>query len=581
MSVVASVVPDVSGIDKVFDYLIPSELEDVATLGARVRIVLNGRKVGGWIVDIQPYNPLSGVALERLSSISRVSGHGVEPDMVAITRWIATMWYGSWRAVLSSASAPLVTRRVVHERYGQQHNLADDEVTRSTISLLKSGGGLLIVPPCASALAVVATMAASGPVLAVCPTQRMASLGAAALRRRGLTTAVLPDEWDQARAGVDVVIGARSSVLGPCRDIASIIVIDEHDESLKQERNPSWDAPTVAIERGRVMNVPVIVTSSIPSPYAVVTHADHTLEVVVDRGWPKVTIVELNDVPVSGSLLSSELLESVGVQGRTTVCMLNTKGIARLLACQSCRALQMCPTCNAALTQTDSGDLHCGRCETSLGGVCVSCGRTKFAVLRGGVGQLRNQLTKSSANPVIEITADSTDEWERGNVFVGTEAVLHRIGSADCVVFCDIDRDLFAPRLSGSRETLALIARAARSVGADGTIVIQTRQPSHPMLQACLSARTDHGHALRQWSVAEISQRRDLSLPPFSYVVIITVSNGEPLCDLSDIDGIHVASHEDGYLVRADTRENLEVMLERVKTIFGKNVKIHIDPRRF
>ena len=570
-----------SGIDKVFDYLIPPNMGATAVVGSRVRIVLNGRKVGGWIVGVQPHHSTHGVALDRLSSITRVSGHGIEPELVFLCQWIATEWCGSWRAVLSSASAPLVTRRAIHSRHGQQQSPIEDEVSHATNSLFDSGGGLLIVPPCASALQVVATLAVRGPVLAVCPTLRMASLGAASLRRRGLTTAVLPEEWDQARAGVDVVIGARSAVLGPCNSMKSIVVIDEHDESLKQERNPSWDAPVVAIERGRRAGIPVILTSSVPSPYSLLTQAVNAREVKIARGWPKISLVNLNNVPVSGSLLSTELLESVGTQGKTTVCMLNTKGVARLLACQSCRELQMCQTCNSALTLTDSDVLFCNRCDVSLGSVCLSCGRTKFAVLRGGVGQLKNQLSKTSANPIIEITADSADDWERGNIFVGTEAVLHRIGSADCVVFCDIDRDLFVPRLSGSRETLALIARAARTVGANGSIVIQTRQPHHPMLQACALAQSDFGIALRNWSVMDLQQRHDLSLPPFSFVAIVEIKNDEPMCDLSDLVGVNVATHNDGYLMRATTKETFLKLLDRLKNEFGKNIKIHVDPRRF
>jgi primosomal protein N' (replication factor Y) len=302
-------VPDVTGIDKIFDYLVPSQLVAKTTLGCRVRINLNGRRVGGCVVSLVPFDEYADFDTDKLSVIVSVSGAGVEPELINLTQWIAAHWWGSWRAVLSSATAPRARTRAVNARYGPSPTPPTDEVAGVTRELAVTGGGLLVIPPLASALNVVATLAVNGPVLAVCPTQRMASVGAASLRRRGFTTAVVPQEWEAARAGVDVVIGARSAVLAPCAGMSSIVVIDEHDELLQEERAPTWDAPTVAIERARRAGVVCIVTSAVPSLRARLRHADAIAEVTVDRGWPQIRIVDLANVPVSGSLLSSEMLE--------------------------------------------------------------------------------------------------------------------------------------------------------------------------------------------------------------------------------------------------------------------------------
>jgi primosomal protein N' (replication factor Y) len=324
----------------------------------------------------------------------------------------------------------------------------------------------------------------------------MASMGAAFLRRKGLSTALVPDEWDNARGGVDVVIGTRSAVFAPCPGLVAVVVIDEHDELLKEERSPAWDATAVASERARLAGIPLICTSAVPSAQSQFALKDHIVKVKAENGWPRIIVVNLSDVPVAQSLLSSELLQAVGTSGETTVCVLNTKGKARLIVCKSCRHVQACPSCTSLLTYDDDNNLWCVRCEVMHGGVCLACGRAAFTVPRGGVSQLVSQIQASTRNPVIEISSDSPDDWSKGTVFIGTEAVLHRIPTADTVVFADIDRDLGAPRMTGAHEVLSMIAKAARMVGAKGSLVIQTRQVDNPLIVAL--SQTDVSTALQR-----------------------------------------------------------------------------------
>jgi hypothetical protein len=90
-----------------------------------------------------------------------------------------------------------------------------------------------------------------GPTLVIVPTVIRARLFAASLKRHGFTVAVLPDEWPSAAGGVDVVIGSRTAVFARVPDLRSIVVIDEHDDSLREERTPTWHARDIAIERAQ------------------------------------------------------------------------------------------------------------------------------------------------------------------------------------------------------------------------------------------------------------------------------------------------------------------------------------------
>ncbi len=574
-------VPEVSGIDKVFDYLVPESLVPRVGRGTRVRIDLNGRRVGGWVVDIGSADVRTDVQVDinRLVPIVSVSGDGVEPGVVSLTQWMSQHWFGSWRATLSSASAPRMRGRDVNPRHGQNPTFPDDEVSTATRELVSRGGGVLMVPPLASALHVVAELARDGSVLVVCPTQRMAAMGAAALRRRGFTTALVPDDWDAAKSGVDIVIGARSAVLAPCAGLSSIVVIDEHDELHHEERAPTWNAPEVARERARRANVPCVLTSPVPSAAAMRTETDVGRVSLGESQWPAISVVNLDDVPVSGSLLSTELLESATTPGMTTVCVLNTKGKARLIACKSCRAVQACGECSSLLTQSDDGVLFCVRCQTKAGSVCVSCGRTSFVVARGGVSQLVTQVVQSTRNPVVEVTAESDDMWTKGSVFIGTEAVLYRIPAADVVVFADIDRDLGAPRITASREVLSLVARAARIVGAKGRVVIHTRQPQHSLLQAL--AATDPSTALLGWMQKDIAQRQAFLLPPFSSMVRVSVVAPKSLEDIPSMAGVDIAREDDALIMKSIDGDAMTAAIQMLRVHYGTALRVHAGPKRY
>lgn len=569
----ATVVPDVTGIDKEFDYLVPETI-DVA-VGDKVRVVLHGRRVGAWVVSLSD-RPLSGLDSSRISPIAARSGPSVAPDVVALSSWIADRWFGPRRAVLSSASAPRLRPASVHSRRGRISSVEEDSVSTAVVALAGRGGGCLRVPPAVSVLPGVMSLASRGPVLVVCPTMRMASLGAAWLRRRGAEVAVLPDDWDLARAGVDVVIGARSAVLAPCAGVSAIVVIDAHDESLQEERSPSWDAHTVAIERGRRLGVPVVATSPIP-PAAIADSAE--LDVLsMARPWGRISVEDLADVPVAGSLLGSGLLSSVRDPKAGVLCILNTKGAARLVACRTCTKIQRCPSCDAALS-VDADILECRRCGTAHGSVCVSCGATTFKVLRTGISGLSTEIARSTGVVPVEVSAESSVDVVTGTVFVGTEGLLNRVGHADTVVFCDIDRDLGAPRVTAPREVLALVAKAARIVGGAGTVIIQTRDPGHPVLRAL--ARDDVDRGIAELLESDLSARRELGLPPHARVVNLS---GPERFDPSWFDGVEPLDHQmsgDVLTLRSPSDAVLREAIEAVVKGSGAKVRVYADPSRF
>jgi primosomal protein N' (replication factor Y) (superfamily II helicase) len=560
--IVAHVVVDVTGLDKEFDYLVPEPLRARVAVGSLVRVELHGRRVGGWVVAVGPAD--GSVPLAKLKPLARWSGFGPSADIIDLARWASRRWgAGRLRPFMVAASPqtmvgvlPAPSIRVV----------SGDEPLPALVRL----------PPSTDPLPLIDEALRLGSVLAIHPSVDEARRLAARLRQAGRSVALHPDQWAQAAAGVDVVIGGRSAVWSRCAGMGSIVVLDEHDEGLQEERSPTWHAREVAIERARRAGVPCVLVS--PCPSAAALHwaggAMRRPSVTEERdGWPILELVDrTREEPWRRSLLTSPLIQHLRGSGRI-ICVHNTKGRARLLACRTCKALQRCERCQAAVNQDDSGLLVCGRCATVRPVVCQACGSGALSLIRPGVSRLREEIEAAANRPVGVVTGDS-DSLPECDVLIGTEAVLHRAGSADVVAFLDLDAELLAPRYRAGEQAMALLARAARLVGGrsgGGRLLVQTFLPRHEVLQAVLHA--DPGRAAK----VELSRRELLGLPPFAALASIS---GSGAGDYAAATGLEASSTGDAVLLRAPTWEVLGAALAATPRPKGSRLRIAVDPPR-
>jgi primosomal protein N' (replication factor Y) len=364
----------------------------------------------------------------------------------------------------------------------------------------------------------------------------------------------MPDDWDRGVDGVDVVIGARSAVWAPLSRLSAIVVVDEHDESLKEERVPTWHARDVAMRRARYENVPCYLCSPVVSAeaqgFVSRGEAQYASSDSPD-GWPVITIADLRDVPVSGSLATSQMLQLVRRQGESVLCILNTKGKARLLACAACRTIARCPRCHAALSS--------------------------------GIGRLREEIEKASGREVVEVdvATDVLDLALHDGVYVGTEALLHRVSGAQHVVFLDFDAEILAPRATATREAVALLIRASRIIGRSGSIVIQTRHIDHDLVVA-LSQVHHNPAVLDDWHNSDDAMRRLLSLPPYTVLARVRLDNTVAITDVCDESHMTWAREsDDTFIVRGRDVALFRESLSRARQEFGQHVRIDIDPVRY
>ena len=430
------------------------------------------------------------------------------------------------------------------------------------------------LPPAADLLPVVLAAAARGPALIVTPAHAMAQ----ELRRRlvacGVPAAVVPREWPQAAAGAPVVLGARGAAWAPCPALASIVVLDGHDEALQQQQAPTWNAWVVAAERARRARVPCVVVSSCPTVELLAWARVRAPSRDVERaGWAPLEVVDQRRADPGQGLYSPRLVGLLRGGGRVA-CVLNRTGRIRLLACSACRELVRCERCGATVSQTDR-ELVCARCLTVRPVVCLRCGSTRLKALRIGVSRAREELEALALRPVDEVTAD-TAEVPDAAVLVGTEAVLHRLAEADGVAFLDFDQELLAPRYRAAEEALGLLALASRMVGGrgrGGRVIVQTRVPGHEVLTSAVVADPE------QVAQHEGAIRQELALPPaIALAVVSGQGSGEYVAALA---GVEVLGPDRGrWLVRGADHETLSAALAGVARPAGQRLRVEVDPLR-
>ena len=502
-------------------------------------------------------------------AVDRVLGT-IPAPLVDLALWLAD-YYGSTPARALALVAPAArTRRKGAARRRVEHELAGEDAPREltgeqvqalarVVNAMDEGGGAFLLfgatgsgktevylQACAEALARGRGAIVLVPEIALTPQAAgrfRARFGdRVAVLHSGLTDAERRDERERIAVGeAPVVVGARSAVFAPVRDLGLICIDEEQDASYKHESDPRYDARTVAAKRAVLEGAVAVFGSATPRPESWAALERLELGGRLARPLPPVRVVDLRreaGYPLSAPLLAE--LGAVADRGGKAILLLNRRGVAPALHCRACGTTPRCESCDVALTLHADRNLHCHHCgyQEPAPTLCAVCGSAELARLGAGSERLEAELAERL--PELELfrldadavsqpddLADLLSRFARADraVLLGTQMVAkgHHFAGVALAAVVDADTGMGLPDFRAEERTFQLVTQLAGRSGRDapGRVLIQTYQPdSRPVV---LAAR----NGVEEFLNGELERRRLLGYPPFGHLVRIVVSGPE------------------------------------------------------
>jgi primosomal protein N' (replication factor Y) len=572
---IVRVQPDITSIRRSFDYVVPASWErdgrsELVVVGALVRVDFGGRRTAGWVteVDVEFDDSVDVRPLVKWSS------YGPPQSVIDLAEWAAWRWSGRLPHFLRAASPPRMVTTIRPSAPSATH-----AAVPALVSAFDAPFTVVRTVPHDDAVGLATAACALGSALILVPTIAQRRSLVRSLRDVGIDIAEYDEQWERSAAGASTV-GTRRAAFAPMANVDAVLVVDEHDGAYKEERTPAWNARDVAVERARRTGAPCVLASPTPSLEALhLSDRQLAPERSAERNaWPRVDVVDMRDQDRPG-LLTDRIVDLVRGDGAgndgAVACILNRKGRARMLACATCGSLAACTECGGALREDADGRLECARDAIVRPMVCSECSGTHMKQLRLGITRLAEDLAVLAKRPVFEVSAETPQADLRGKkLFIGTEALLHRLESAHAVVFLDFDQELSIPRVRAAEEAFALLALAARRVGprdSGGRVIVQTRRPDDVVVQAAL--RGDPG--LVATSQRDIRQVFDQ--PPYGAWAMISGAGAETFASSIDTPSVQIHRLGDRWRLSAVDHETLLGAVNAVERP-AERVRVEIDP---
>jgi primosomal protein N' (replication factor Y) (superfamily II helicase) len=362
------------------------------------------------------------------------------------------------------------------------------------------------------------------------------------------------DEWhkihsDRAR----IVIGARSAIFAPLKNLGLIVVDEEHETTYKQEEAPRYHARDVAIVRAKIEKCVAVLGSATPSlesyhnapigKYRLVTLTQR----IDEKQMPLMRIVDLRHErrkDKAATILSERLRTAIAdrlKKREQTILFLNRRGFSTSLLCSNCGEARNCPNCSVALTfhrhPAVAGRLSCHLCghTAAVPKNCPACG--KDALIYAGFGTEKVESTVSQIFPkavVRRMDADSMTRKEayretlrnfrtgKIDILVGTQMIakgLH-FPNVTLVGIINADLALHLPDFRAGERTFQLLTQVAGRAGrgeTPGEVFVQTYTPFSPSIQFA------RHHDFAGYFQQELEFRERCDFPPFKHAILITV----------------------------------------------------------
>jgi len=369
-----------------------------------------------------------------------------------------------------------------------------------------------------------------------------------AVLHSGLSDGEKYDEWRKINEGkVNIVIGARSAIFAPLKNIGVIIIDEEHSQTYKQENNPRYNAIDIAKERCKYHNCPLILGSATPSleSFARAKKGVYKLLELKNRynnnSLPKVEIIDMNkEFKKASGYFSNTLIDQIKEtleRNEQVILFLNRRGYSSFLTCSSCGYVEKCPNCDISLTYHKSSNmLRCHYCgyATKRKKLCPKC-QEEFKDYGIGTEKVEEELKSLIKDAkIIRMDVDTTTTKnahgkiinsfleEKYNILVGTQMIAKGLDfpNVTLVGVLNADIGLNFPDFRSSETTFSLLNQVLGRSGRgnkEGKVLIQTFNPEHYAI-----AYTKNHDYLGFYN-EEMKIRKILKYPPYYYICSIKI----------------------------------------------------------
>lgn len=380
------------------------------------------------------------------------------------------------------------------------------------------------------------------------------------------------DAWRRIRDGLaDIVIGTRSAVFAPLKNIGLIIIDEEQEHTYKSDANPKYSAHDVARYRCKVHGSMLLLASATPSVSSFYKAASgkYTLVEMKERyggaTLPEVRICDMRSESAAGNMspLCMELISSLSEtveKGKQAIVFLNRRGYNSTVSCMSCGEAVKCPNCSVSMTfhtrrnigaegevgfeekRAAAGYLICHYCghTVRVPEKCPSCGKEHFRFMGCGTQKVEAELTRLIPGAkVSRMDMDTTSRKsshekilsefrsKKTNILLGTQMVAkgHDFPDVTLVGVMGADSSLYLDDYRAGEKTFSMltqvIGRAGRRGGDPGVSVVQTLNPYSDVIK--LAAEQNY----RAFYEREIRLRKNLAFPPFCDLAVLTLSGAD------------------------------------------------------
>ena len=589
-------------VDKAFTYSIPQRFKSSIQLGQRVEVPFGRRLRIGYIVDF-----LNQTSIKKIKPLKDIIDQRplLDKQMLKLTRRIADYYCASWGEVIEAAHPANVRKRkrpipempqLPFASEAQESNKIQRELSlspqqRRVLNLIiksikrkrhqvfllhgitASGKTEVYLQAIASVLAQGRSSIVLVPEISLTPqtVERFRSRfgEAIALMHSRLLASERAQQWQMIKNGkAQIVIGPRSAVFAPVRNLGLIVVDEEHETTYKQkDSSPRYHAREVAIFRAKLARATVILGSATPSLESFYNAKKGKIKLlslperVTKRDLPQVSIVDMRREITARkrrtNILSHALEVGIGKiirRQEQAILFLNRRGFSTFINCAKCGYVAKCNRCQVCLTyHYTTKTLVCHYCNYSVEPpqICPQCNSTYLSYFGLGTEKVESELHRLF--PQARIARMDTDvtrkrdahteilnDFKKGkiDILIGTQMVAKGLDfpRVSLVGVVCADTALNLPDFRSGERTFNLLTQVGGRAGRgeqEGRVIIQTYVPEHFAIVASIR------HNYHQFYRREIKSRKELKLPPFSHLVNLTLRGRnqkkvqDVACDLS------------------------------------------------